>query len=235
MIGIGDLALRLGVAALCGLVVGLERERRERAAGMRTMALVCLGSALFTLISAYAFSDLVKAQHIQLDPTRIMAQIVTGIGFLGAGTIWLRRDTVRGLTTAAALWVVAAIGMACGAGLWAMVVIGIAGTLVVLAVLHPIERWIFPEHGPHTLRVQMGSVAEAGAAVARVHAICTQTGLEVETLEVHEGKQGGEEIEVRCRATRIDQLTKATQELRAIPGAQGVRMNVREDRPLGTK
>ena len=106
-------ALRLCVAAALGGAIGLERELRERQAGLRTHLLVSVGSALFTLVSAYGFSDFSAAGR-SVDPTRIAAQIVTGIGFLGAGAIIRQGLSVRGLTTAATLWLVAAIGMACG-------------------------------------------------------------------------------------------------------------------------
>jgi putative Mg2+ transporter-C (MgtC) family protein len=110
----GELILRLGLTiALCG-AIGLERETRGQVAGLRTHILVGLGAALFTLVSAYAFTDAEDARRV--DPTRISAQIVTGIGFLGAGAIIRQGLTVRGLTTAASLWIVAAVGMASGAG-----------------------------------------------------------------------------------------------------------------------
>jgi putative Mg2+ transporter-C (MgtC) family protein len=117
---LGELVLRLGATlVLCGLV-GLERESRDQVAGLRTHILVGLGSALFTLVSAYGFEGLTAhaepGVRVQLDPTRIAAQIVSGIGFLGAGAIIRQGFNVRGLTTAAALWIVAAIGMAAGAG-----------------------------------------------------------------------------------------------------------------------
>jgi putative Mg2+ transporter-C (MgtC) family protein len=110
----GELLLRLALTVgLCG-AIGIERETRGQVAGMRTHILVGLGAALFTLVSAYAFTA--NEPGTRIDPTRIAAQIVTGIGFLGAGTIIRQGLTVRGLTTAASLWIVAAIGMASGAG-----------------------------------------------------------------------------------------------------------------------
>jgi putative Mg2+ transporter-C (MgtC) family protein len=233
MIGAGDVLLRLSVAAVFGLAVGVERERRARAAGMRTMALVGLGAALFTLISAYAFNDLIVKQHLQIDPTRIMAQIVSGIGFLGAGVIWLRKDMVRGLTSAAALWVVAAVGMACGAGLWVFALIGIAAALVVLALLRPVERLIFPEHGLHVLRVWVGSMAEAGPLITRVYEACARAGVSVETLGVHPSKREHEVIEVRCRIKNAGQLARAMEGLRGLPGVQAVRADVRGLRLAG--
>ncbi len=114
--------LRLGLAVFLGALIGFERESREHAAGMRTNALVSLGSCLFTIISAFGFLDFISTPHVQIDPTRIASYIVAGIGFLGAGSIFLSQDKnrVKGLTTAATVWLVAAIGMACGAGLFAV-------------------------------------------------------------------------------------------------------------------
>ena len=138
-ISIGEIALRLVVAAALSGLVGLEREWRERAAGLRTHMLVGVGSALFTLISAYGFNEFLVggSNVVRADPSRIAAQIVTGIGFLGAGAIMRQGLNIRGLTTAAGLWVVAAIGMAVGAGYYSGALIG---TGVVLFGLGPL-RW----------------------------------------------------------------------------------------------
>ncbi len=130
--------LRLAVAAGLGAAVGFERELRDREAGMRTHLLVALGSCLFTLISAYGFHDFLASGDtvVRADPSRIAAQIVTGIGFLGAGAIIREGLSVRGLTTAGSLWVVAAIGMAIGAGFyWA----GAATTVLTLFALGPLR------------------------------------------------------------------------------------------------
>ncbi|MFL6010609.1 MAG: MgtC/SapB family protein [Gaiellaceae bacterium] len=130
--------LRVVVAAALGGAVGLERELREREAGFRTHMLVAVGSALFTLVSAYGFREFLVGggSVIRADPTRIAAQIVTGIGFLGAGAIIRQGLSVRGLTTAATLWVVAAIGLASGAGYYSAAVIT---TLVALVSLWPLR------------------------------------------------------------------------------------------------
>jgi putative Mg2+ transporter-C (MgtC) family protein len=113
-----DALLRLSIACGLGAAIGFEREIRDREAGIRTHLLVSLGSALFTIVSAYGFHEFLASGDniVRTDPTRIAAQIVTGIGFLGAGAIIREGLSIRGLTTAATLWVVAAIGMACGAG-----------------------------------------------------------------------------------------------------------------------
>ena len=124
-----EFILRIFVAALLGGVIGLEREYRDKAAGFRTHFLVALGSALFMIISAYGFEGTLVTDSHRLDVSRIAAQVVTGIGFIGAGTIIFQKNAVRGLTTAAGVWVVAAIGLACGAGLY---LLATAATVLVL-------------------------------------------------------------------------------------------------------
>jgi putative Mg2+ transporter-C (MgtC) family protein len=130
--------LRLALAAVLGGLIGIERELREREAGLRTHLLVAVGSALFTIVGAYGFRDFVSSDGaiVQTDPTRIAAQIVTGIGFLGAGAIIRQGSSVRGLTTAATLWAVAAVGLATGAGYYSAAVIT---TGVVLVALWPLR------------------------------------------------------------------------------------------------
>jgi putative Mg2+ transporter-C (MgtC) family protein len=130
--------LRLLIAAGLGGAIGLERELRDHEAGFRTHLLVSLGACVFTLVSAYAWTDWTFStpSGVVFDPTRIAAQIVTGIGFLGAGAIIVRGISVRGLTTAATLWVVAAIGMAAGTGYYA---IGVGAAVLVLVSLGPLK------------------------------------------------------------------------------------------------
>src|ERR1700691_875306 len=107
----------LVVAFLLSMSIGVEREIRQKSAGLRTHALVGLGAALFMLISKYGFNDVLRPGLIVVDPSRVAAQIVSGIGFIGAGLIFVRKDSVRGLTTAASIWISAAVGAASGAGL----------------------------------------------------------------------------------------------------------------------
>src|SRR4051812_18877177 len=139
--------LRLSVAAALGGAVGLERELRERQAGLRTHLVVCVGAALFTLVSAYAFTG------IRVDPTRIAAQVVTGIGFLGAGAIIRQGLSIRGLTTAATLWLVAAIGMAAGAGYWPAAVMATAGAILTLGPLRIVAFRATRRFRPETERL----------------------------------------------------------------------------------
>ena len=151
--------VRIGAAAGLGGVIGLERELDEKAAGLRTHMLVAVGSALFTLVGAYGFEDFPATS---VDPTRIAAQVVTGIGFLGAGIIFRQGFTIRGLTTAASLWLVAAIGMAAGAGFWKGAVIT---TVVALISLRPLE-WLkgsaLPERVASHMVVELKEDGTAG-------------------------------------------------------------------------
>ena len=141
MIDTWETILRLIIAAAAGSVIGFERERLQWAAGLRTHMLVCVGSCLVMIVSAYGFSDVLQQKNIVLDPSRIAAQVVSGIGFLGAGTILLRGEIVRGLTTAASLWAVAAIGLAVGSGLYVAAVATTAIVLTILAGIKPLEDY----------------------------------------------------------------------------------------------
>ena len=134
---------RLCLAALLGGAIGFERERLSWAAGLRTHMLVCVGACLFMIVSAYGFMDVLAQEHIALDPSRVAAQVVSGIGFLGAGSILLRGDMIRGLTTAASLWTVAAVGLAVGGGLYLAAMSATGIILFILAGIKPIERWYF--------------------------------------------------------------------------------------------
>ncbi|MDS0797084.1 MgtC/SapB family protein [Burkholderia pseudomultivorans] len=146
MITNGELLLRLALAAILGAAVGIERERMSWAAGLRTHMLVCVGSSLIMLVSAYGFNDVAAQQHISLDPSRVAAQVVSGIGFLGAGAILLRGEVVRGLTTAASVWCVAGVGLAVGGGMYVGSIGGTVIILLILAGVKPLEkRFVVPK------------------------------------------------------------------------------------------
>jgi putative Mg2+ transporter-C (MgtC) family protein len=165
--------VRLAFACGLGGLIGFERELRDREAGIRTHLLVALGSALFTIVSAYGFHAFLVdgGNAVRTDPARIAAQIVTGIGFLGAGAIIREGLSIRGLTTAATLWVVAAIGMACGSGYYWPAA---AGTLLTLFALWPLRIWAYrlieqikPEENRLTVELKEGETL--GRLLAIVH------------------------------------------------------------------
>jgi len=176
--------LRLVVAALLGGAIGLERELRERQAGLRTHLVVCVGSALFTLVSAYGFREFLinGGSVVRADPTRIAAQIVSGIGFLGAGAIIRQGLSVRGLTTAATLWLVAAIGMAAGAGYYSAALISTAGALLTLGPLRIFSYKIIRRYRPEVDRLIV-DIPAGGSPVPVLEAI-EQRGGRVVSLEI---------------------------------------------------
>jgi putative Mg2+ transporter-C (MgtC) family protein len=137
MIETGELAIRLGTAAASGALVGFEREAQGQPAGIRTHALVAIGSCIFTIVGAYGFPELVRGENV--DPMRVAAQIVSGIGFVGAGAMIRDRGSIRGITTAAALWASAALGMAAGAGLFGAAGLGLVAILFALVGLRTLR------------------------------------------------------------------------------------------------
>jgi putative Mg2+ transporter-C (MgtC) family protein len=172
---IGELALAFALSSL----IGLEREWRQKSAGLRTHTLVGFGSALFLIVSKYGFSD-VLGPHVTLDPSRVAAQIVTGVGFIGGGLIFVRGDSVRGLTTAAIVWITAAIGMACGAGLAILAIFATVAHFVAVfgyrwvATKLPRSRYtgfglrVVYEDGRGTLRDVLAACTQQGFTIARV-------------------------------------------------------------------
>jgi putative Mg2+ transporter-C (MgtC) family protein len=185
-LSLGELILRIALAAALGGAIGAERELRERGAGLRTHLLVSVGSALFTLVSAYGFRgfDYGSQNGIVFDPTRIAAQIVTGIGFLGAGAIIRQGLSVRGLTTAATLWIAAAIGLAAGAGYYSAAVVTTATVLIALGPLRYVARRTLRRvrHEEAQLIVEL----RPGESGARVLEILTRAGARPQSLEFAE-------------------------------------------------
>jgi len=157
-----DYLLRVVVAGLCGALIGYERKNRMKEAGIRTHFVVALGASLMMVISKYGFQDQIGWSNLSLDPSRVAAQVVSGVGFLGAGMIFMQKQTVKGLTTAAGVWATAGMGMAIGSGLY---LLGIGVTLVILIaqiVLHTRYNWLATprtEHLTMQIRNEQGSVA----------------------------------------------------------------------------
>jgi putative Mg2+ transporter-C (MgtC) family protein len=188
-IGQGWLQLsELGLAFVLSALIGFEREVRQKSAGLRTYTLVGLASALILLISKYGFTDVLENNRIVLDPSRIAAQIVSGIGFIGGGVIFVRKDLVRGLTTAATVWLTAAVGMACGAGLPILAIAATAGHFIVVVVLPAVERRLPRSRwAPTPIHVAYSGGQDV---LTQILALCTQHDFSVTRLIV-EG-EGGE-------------------------------------------
>jgi putative Mg2+ transporter-C (MgtC) family protein len=164
----GETIARVAVAAGLGAAIGLERELDEKAAGLRTHVLVSVGSALFTLVGAYGFSEFSQGRDVSFDPSRVAAQIVTGIGFLGAGVIFRQGLTVRGLTTAASLWLVAAVGMAAGAGFWRGALVATVAGILSLRGLEWLKARTIPQRAAARLTIELAETGSAGPVLEAV-------------------------------------------------------------------
>ena len=210
--------LRLLIAAGLGGAIGLERELRDHEAGFRTHLIVSLGACVFTLVSAYAWTDWTfsTASGVVFDPTRIAAQIVTGVGFLGAGAIIVRGISVRGLTTAATLWVVAAIGMAAGTGYY---VVAVGAAVLVLVSLGPLKlvssrllSRVRPEEAELGIRL-----APEGEAT-RVLNLIEELGALVEHVEFGDDRT----LDVTLRASRRSESARVAEKVNELEDVERV-------------
>ena len=211
MPGILDLMLRLVVALVLGAVIGLERERQERAAGLRTVTMVSLGSCLFTVVGAFGFS--------QTDPSRVAAQIVTGIGFLGAGTIFLRKDLVRGLTTAATIWATAAIGMAAGTARYFEAIFTTLLILGVLMVLKPVERRFFKR--PHEAQISV-VMPRTDGELEQLRASLALIGAAPVSVRIHELSETDDRLEMEVAIPSERTTSDLVRQLRSVQGAKQI-------------
>jgi putative Mg2+ transporter-C (MgtC) family protein len=216
----------LGLALVLSAAIGLEREVRQKSAGLRTHTLVGFAAALFVLVSKYGFTD-VLGPHVILDPSRVAAQIVSGIGFIGGGLIFVRQDAVRGLTTAAVVWLTAAVGMAAGAGLPVLAIAVTAGHFLVVLCFAPLAARL-----PGSTRVPVGLRVdyEDGRGVLReMLARCTAMGYAVLELTTHrQHEPDGEPAEhpgtvsVRLLVQGRQSVTHLAAALSELDGVHGV-------------
>ncbi len=215
--GLGDLEAvgRLALAFILGAALGLERETHDRPAGLRTFILVCTGSTLVMLVSISLRG--LYPSTIGVDPGRIAAQVVTGIGFLGAGTIMHEGPFIRGLTTAAGLWVVAAIGLAAGAGFYVEAVATTAMALISLTVLARVERSYIGAKGYSLVTVV---TADQPGQLGRVASALGERGVDIKDIRMVPREQGLVEIELRVRVPHREGFQQAMQTLSALPGVK---------------
>lgn len=213
-----EIALRLVTATVLAGLVGLDREHRRSSAGLRTHALVGMSSCLLMIASAFGFADILGTPGVALDPSRIAAQIVTGIGFLGAGTIIARGDSVRGLTTAASIWSVAAVGIAVGGGMYRAAILGTALALLLLLVMRPIEQRLDMRWRKQTISAlydpQITSPEVLLGVLRRIN-------LNVTGLSVEAQKDGGKEaIQITLAQSGEAVLQDALQAVAQVEGVQ---------------
>lgn len=190
-----DELVRLAAAFVLSTVVGIERQSRHKSAGMRTHALVGLGAALFMVVSKHAFDDVLAVDLVRLDPSRVAAQIVSGIGFIGAGVVFTRRNRVRGLTTAASIWLTAAVGTAAGAGL-VVPAAAVTGAYLLVVYLYPwISRLLsLGGDAEYTVRVDY---LDGHGALRDILATCTDSGFVVAGFRTSEPR--GTDVDARPR------------------------------------
>ncbi len=218
-----QIIFRLVLAVVLGCIVGLERERLDWAAGLRTHMMVCLGSALFMIVSSFGFMDILNHSNVSLDPSRVAAQVVSGIGFLGAGTIMFRRDVILGLTTASSLWAIAAVGLAVGGGMYVAAFSATVLILIILAAVKPIERRIFHNHRPPSLKL----VIERDASLFDIEAAVETANIRLKHILVQHGENPDEHhVEVVLSQTPQNKLLPLVEELRQLPGVREVSYSV---------
>lgn len=208
--------VRLAVAAALGGAVGLERHRADKAAGLRTHMIVALASALIMIVSAHGFEEVLRPSRVVLDPSRVAAQVVSGIGFLGGGMILRRRGSVQGLTTAASIWAVAAVGLAVGAGLYLAATAATILTLATLAAMRPVEDLIHPRDNRHVLTF---AARHGSPALAEAEGLLRAAGLEVLALRVRSGDDPAtRHVVATLGPARDDAMLALVRRLEAIDG-----------------
>lgn len=214
-----EVLMRLGVAAIFGALVGIERERLNWAAGLRTHMLVCVGSCLMMLVSSFGFFEVLGNPNVRLDASRVAAQVVSGIGFIGAGTIMFQKEgVVRGLTTAAGIWAVAGIGLAIGGGMYLTATTALALVLIVLWGLHPVERIITKNNKPGIIKIAFKTGFED---FDLVYELMDQENLRVNGFKLNK-KKSKDEYEIKLERVTPKKLKQITEKLHHMPAVKEV-------------
>lgn len=220
-----ELELLLATFVLCSLI-GFERQTRQKSAGYRTHVLVGLGSCAFTIVSGFGF-QLVLGDEVNLDPSRIAAQVVSGIGFLGAGVIFKGRDMVRGLTTAATIWQAAAVGMACGAGMLSLAILLTLFHLVTLFVVAPLVRRIPTADHKRLLRI---AYLDGHGVLREILGLASSMGFAT-TIQRSRRKSGGETptVSIDIRFIGRQSIRDLMPPLMALEGVEGIILTGADD------
>ncbi len=215
--------VELGAAFLLSLAIGFERQVQQKSAGLRTYTLVGTGSALWVLVSKYGFADIL-GDTVSYDPSRVAAGIVSGLGFIGAGVIFMRRDTVRGLTTAASIWLTSAVGAAAGAGLVVLAAVTAGGYFLLMYGIRPLGR-LAGRFRPHVFGIRITYEDGRGLLREIIDAV-TGVGLSVEELRSRrrdEDEDGGPAlVDVTLVLAGAVDLAGLTSRLDEMPGVRGV-------------
>ena len=215
--------VRLTLSFLAGGLIGLEREHSRQPAGLRTHMLVCVGATLIMLVSEFGFTDILANGHMSLDPSRIAAQVVSGIGFLGACAVLKIGSSVKGLTTAASIWVTSAVGLAIGSGLLVPAAITIVFMLVALILFERFERRFFPSEQIKTISLCFG-----GAAIhtQEIRGITERYGSRVQTINViQEIIKNRVQVDLLVTFPSTIDIPKFYEDLRLLPNIYKIKMD----------
>ncbi|MBW7476403.1 MgtC/SapB family protein [Paenibacillus oenotherae] len=215
--------IRLMLAVCLGGLIGFEREQSNHAAGLRTNILVCLGSCLLMMLSIYGFSDFVDEPNVRVDPARLAAAVITGIGFLGAGTILFTGKSITGLTTAASLWVVSAIGLAAGSGFYFASVTSTVLVLLILWALNKIERKYVKGKKQYLFKIESD---DRSVLVRAINSMLIERGVRMREVAVQEfvDHNRGKQVTLQVFVTlpKSEAVLALIEDIRALEGVHAV-------------
>ncbi|GAA3408345.1 MgtC/SapB family protein [Paenibacillus hodogayensis] len=220
-----DLTIRMVVSVLLGGLIGLEREWSNHAAGFRTHILVCIGATSIMLLSIYGFSQFIEEPNVRTDPARLAAQVISGIGFLGAGAIIRNGPSISGLTTAASVWVVAAIGLSVGAGFYYPASLATFLVLVSLFLLNKWEKYLLRNRRNQDVVIK---IYDRPGMLGIIATKFGEQGIQIKNLVMHSASaevEGAMELRFTLRTTSSDRLLKALEQILTIPDVIGLESN----------
>lgn len=220
-----ELTIRLVTAAALGGFIGYEREINQHAAGLRTNILVCLGSALVMLLSIYGFNEFIEEANVRIDPARLAAQVISGIGFLGAGTIMKTGVSIKGLTTAATLWVVAGIGLAIGAGFYYPAILTCALVFLALKILNLVEHRYLSVRKSRTASLK---IREGSDSINELFAYMAEKKIIVKTMSVERSMHAGEliqQITFKLASLKNDQWAGLLDKINDVTGVIAIKID----------
>lgn len=219
MISYSELIFRLLLSAILGGLIGVEREKGNWFAGLRTHMLVCISSTLIMIVSQYGFQDVLYKELVVLDPSRVAAQVVSGIGFLGAGTILFWKNKIRGLTTAASLWAVAGIGLSIGGGLYFASIITTALIFIVLEIIKPLEIMFFKKLSSK----EIFFFIKPGISLVDLDTVFKKLNIDLSQINLQIQKENeGELIHLIFSESQTIDLLKIVDDIKKIPGIEKI-------------
>jgi putative Mg2+ transporter-C (MgtC) family protein len=219
LISYSEIIFRLFLASILGGVIGIEREKRTWFAGLRTHMLVCIGSTLIMIVSQYGFRDVLHSELVILDPSRVAAQVVSGMGFLGAGTILFWKNKIRGLTTAASLWAVSGVGLSVGGGLYLAAVVTTALIFTVLSFIKPLEVLLFKKQSMKEISFSI----KPRISLVNLEEILMNLNLRLDLKNLQiENEEGNELIHLTFNKSQEIDLLRIAEEIKKIEGVEKV-------------